>query len=194
MSRPVAVSGKLLLVSVASAVVLIGCGSSGVSSRRNSGAASQSRSTGVPAAAVSVIRSWSDALRAGHVAAAARYFRIPSVFFVGDGAPVVLRSEAEVQTANAALPCGATYLSAHTQGPFVNALFRLTNRPGPGGQLGCGSGVGQTARVNFVIRGGRIVQWLRAPDAPGENGSPRVAPSPSQPAPGGPPAGTGPAV
>ena len=194
MSRAGAVSGKLLLAVAAFAVAPVGCGSAGMSSHRHPRAPSPRQSPGVAAPAVSVIRGWSDALRAGHVAAAARYFRIPSVFFVGDGAPVVLHSEGEVETANAALPCGAKYLSAHIQGSFVNALFRLTNRPGPGGQLGCGSGVGQTARVNFLIRGGRIVQWLRAPDEPGENGSPRVAPSPPQPAPGTPPVGTGPAV
>jgi hypothetical protein len=195
MSRGGTVFGKLLVVVVvaASAVVLPGCGSTGVSSHRSSGAASPSGSLGVPVAVVSVIRGWSDALRAGHVAVAARYFRIPSVFFAGDGAPIVLRSVAQVEVANAALPCGATYLSAHRQGRYVNALFRLTNRSGTGGEQGCGSGTGQTARVNFLIRDGRIVQWLRASDEPGDDGSRRTPPSPSQPAPG-PAGGANPAV
>jgi hypothetical protein len=187
-------SGKLLVVVAALAVALPGCGSAGVSLHRSSGAASPSAPPGVPVAVVSVIRGWSDALRAGHVAVAARYFRIPSVFFAGNGAPIVLRSVAQVEIANAALPCGATYLSAHRQGRYVNALFRLTNRSGPGGEQGCGSGTGQTARVNFLIRDGRIVQWLRAQDEPGDNSSPRTAPSPSQPAPGTPPGGANPAV
>jgi hypothetical protein len=143
-----------------------------------------SASPGVPAAVVSVIRGWSDALRAGHVALAARYFHVPSVFFAGSSGPIELRSVAEVETANAALPCGATFLSAGRQGRYVNALFRLTNRAGPGGEQGCGSGTGQTARVDFQIRDGRIVQWLRAPDEPGDNRSPRAAPTPSQPVPG----------
>jgi hypothetical protein len=194
MSPAGTVSGKLLVAVVAFAIVLAGCGSGGVSSHRSSRAASPSGSPGVPVAAVSVIRGWSDALRAGHVDVAARYFRIPSVFFAGDGAPILLRSAAEVETANAALPCGATYLSAHRHGRYVNALFRLTNRSGPGGQQGCGSGTGQTARVNFLIRDGRIVQWLRASDEPGDNGSPRTPPPPSQPAPGPPPGGANPAV
>jgi hypothetical protein len=188
------VSGRLLVVIAALAVVLPGCGSTSVSSHRSLGAASPSGSLGVPVAVVSVIRGWSDALRAGHVAVAARYFRIPSIFFAGDGAPIVLRSVAQVVTANAALPCGATYLSARRQGRYVNALFRLTDRSGPGGEQGCGSGTGQTARVNFVIRDGRIVQWLRASDQPGDNGSPRTPPSPSQPAPAAPPEGTNPVV
>ena len=193
MSRAVMVSGRLAVVVAALAVVLAGCGSAGVSLRRSSGAGSPSPSPGIPAAMVSVIRGWSDALRAGHVAVAARYFRIPSVFFAGNSAPIVLRSVAQVEIANAALPCGSTYLSAHRQGRYVDALFRLTNRPGPGGEQGCGSGTGQTARVNLLIRDNRIVQWLRAPDEPGDNGSPRTAPSPS-PGPGTPSGGAGPAV
>ena len=194
MSRAGTVSGKLLVGVAALAVVLSGCGSTGVSLHRTSGAASPSGSVGVPAAVVSVIRGWSDALRAGHVAVAARYFRVPSVFFAGDGAPITLHSVAQVETVNAALPCGARYLSAHRRGRYVNALFRLTNRSGPGGEQGCGSGTGQTARVNFLIRDGRIVQWLRASDEPGDNGSPRTPPSPSQPAPGTPPGQASPAV
>ena len=190
MSRAGTASGKLAIVAAAVAVALPACGSTGAASHRGSGAASP----GVPAAAVSVIRGWSDALRAGHVAFAARYFRIPSVFFGGNSPPVVLHSAAAVEVANAALPCGATYLSAHREGRYVNALFRLTNRPGPGGGQGCGSGTGQTARVNFLIRGGRILQWLRAPDEPGDNGSPRRAPAPSQPAPETPSRGANPVV
>jgi hypothetical protein len=194
MSRAGMVPGKLVVVVAALAIVLPGCGSSGGSSHRSLGAASPSGSVSVPVAVVSVIRGWSDALRAGHVAVAARYFRIPSVFFAGDGAPIVLHSVAQVQIANAALPCGATYLSAHRHGRYVNALFRLTNRSGPGGEQGCGSGTGQTARVNFLIRDGRIVQWLRASDEPGDNGSPRTPPSPSQPAPDTPPGRPNPVV
>ena len=53
----------------------------------------------------------------------------------------------------------------------MNALFRLTGRPGLGGS-GCGGGVGQTARTNFMIAHGRIVEWIRAPDDPGDNGRP----------------------
>jgi hypothetical protein len=133
---------------------------------------------------------WSKALRAGDIETAARYFRIPSVFFDGASAPVQLRTLAEAEAVNAALPCGAAFVSARRQGSFVNVLFRLTNRDGPGGGAACGSGVGQTARTNFLIRRGRIVAWLRAPDQPGDNGTPRTTPTPhTTPAPG--PATTG---
>ena len=91
--------------------------------------------------------------------------------FLGDAPPVQIRSRTEAQVANAALPCGAELISTRRVGRFVNALFRLTNRPGRGGARGCGSGTGETARTNFLIGNGRIVEWLRAPDQPGDNGT-----------------------
>ncbi len=142
--------------------------------------------------AVRVIRGWSSALRSGHVAAAAAYFQIPSVLFLGNGPPVEIRSHAEARVANAALPCGAELISTHRVGRFVNALFRLTNRPGQGGAGGCGPGTGQTARTNFLIKNGRIVEWLRAPDQPGDNGTPQSGPGqPTSPGPGTTPAPPG---
>jgi hypothetical protein len=170
------VSRRLVAVTTALAIGLAGCGS-GTSLVLGSGHTKKNASPGVPTTAVRVIRGWSDALRTGHVIAAARYFRVPSVFFGGSGPPVQLRTLTDVEIANAELPCGAVFISAHLDGRYVNALFRLTNRPGPGGQAGCGSGVGETARTNFLIRNGLIVQWLRAPDEPGDNGSPKTSPT-----------------
>jgi hypothetical protein len=142
--------------------------------------------TGVPAApsAVSVIRAWADALRRGDVRTAARYFALPSVMVNGSdtsGAALVIAidTRAQAEAANSTLPCGARLISADQRGRYVNALFRLTGRPGPGGS-GCDGGVGSTARTNFVIAHGRIVEWLRAPSDPGDNGTPRT---PTQPAP-----------
>jgi hypothetical protein len=142
--------------------------------------------TGVPAAvaAVSVIRAWSDALRQGDVRDAARYFALPSVMVngsVGGGTALVItiQTRAEAEAANVSLPCGARFVSADQRGRYVNALFQLTGRPGPGGS-DCGTGVGQTARTNFVIAHGRIIEWIRAPDDPGDNGTPG-APTPTTP-------------
>ena len=145
--------------------------------------------TGRPAdpAAVSVIRAWSSALRHGDVRGAARYFALPSLLANGSGpnglAVITIRSLAEADAANASLPCGAKFISADQRGRYVNALFRLTTRPGPGG--GCSTGAGQTARTNFVIRDGRIVEWIRAPDDPRDNSGPappsRAQPSPTPP-------------
>jgi hypothetical protein len=143
--------------------------------------------TGAPAAAnaVSVIRAWSDALRHGDVQSAARYFALPSVMVNGsDGAGealvITIGDRAQAEAANASLPCGARLITTDRRGRYVNALFRLTERPGPGG-TDCGDGAGTTARTNFVIAHGRIVEWLRAPDDPGDNGSSRApqAPTPS---------------
>ena len=131
-----------------------------------------------PTAAVTVIRGWADALRRGDVRGAARYFTIPSVFVDGSGPAVRIRSLGQAEAANEALPCGAKLISATQHGPFVNALFRLTGRPGPGGGT-CGTGAGQTARTNFIIVAGRITVWLRAPDQPGDNGSSGTATGPT---------------
>jgi hypothetical protein len=140
-----------------------------------------------------VIKAWSDALRRGDIVAAARYFAVPSVMINGpdaNGYATIIRihSRTDAEAANAALPCGARFISADQRGRYVNALFRLTDRPGPGG--GCGAGTGQTARTNFVISASRIVEWIRAPDDPGDNSGP--TPPPPGPRSGG--RASGPAV
>jgi hypothetical protein len=134
---------------------------------------------------VSVIRAWSTALRRGDVRGAARYFALPSQFINGSSAngevPVItIHTRADAAAINATLPCGAVFISADQRGRYVNALFRLTDRPGPGG--GCGSGTGQVARTNFVITGGRIVEWIRAPQDPGDNRGGNAPQPPGAPA------------
>jgi hypothetical protein len=149
--------------------------------------------TGIAAAAadVAVIRGWSDALRHGDVRQAAGFFALPSEMIngvdSGGQVPVIrIQTTFQARLANAALPCGAVLISTDKRGRYVNALFRLTGRPGPGG-ASCIPGVGQTARTNFVIKDGRIVEWIRAPDDPGDNGTARrrrhraPAPVPSSP-------------
>jgi hypothetical protein len=126
---------------------------------------------------VEVIRAWADALRRGNLVLAAHYFALPSEMINGGGSNgevVVIRIHtiAEAVYANATLPCGATFVSADQRGRYINALFRLSGRSGPGGSA-CPGGVGQTARTNFVIARDRIVEWIRAPDDPGDNGTPR---------------------
>ena len=127
---------------------------------------------------VQVIRAWSDALRHGDVRAAARYFAVPSLMINGTGSGgqalvITIDTPVQAEAANATLPCGARLISTDRRGRFVNALFRLTGRPGLGGS-NCGGGAGLTARTNFVIEHGRIVEWIRAPDEPGDNGTPRT--------------------
>jgi hypothetical protein len=136
------------------------------------------KATGKPAspAAVQVIKNWSRALGQGNIRAAARSFQVPSELINGGDAgtqvaviPIHNLHQAEV--ANQSLPCGAQFISADQRGRYVNVLFRLTGRPGPGGSP-CQPGAGQTARTNFIIAGGHIVEWIRAPSDPGDNATP----------------------
>jgi hypothetical protein len=172
------------LVAVAGMAMMgAGCGSSAhrtlPSAARPRAPASAAPAAG--AAAVGVIRGWSTALRRGDVDAAARYFALPSEFV--NGTVIEIHTEAEARAANAALPCGALLISAARRGSFISALFRLTNRPGP--DAGCGSGAGQLARTNFIISGGRIRDWIRAPETGGGNPPGPTGPTPA-PAPAGP--------
>jgi hypothetical protein len=120
-------------------------------------------------AAAAVIRGWANALRHGHIAAASRYFALPTLVANGTG-PIELRTRAAVRFFNETLPCGAVLI--HTEpgahGTII-ATFRLTERPGPGV---CGSGVGDTARTAFRIRSGHIVGWVRVADAAPAPGTP----------------------
>jgi hypothetical protein len=106
-----------------------------------------------------VIKAWSEALRHGHVLAAARYFSIPSV--VQNGFPAFLTSRAEVRRFNRGLACGAKLLSVRRGAAHaVLATFRLTNRPG----AECGTGKGALAAARIIIRRHLIIEWLRADD------------------------------
>jgi hypothetical protein len=128
-----------------------------------------------PAATVGVICRWSAALRAGDLSAAAGYFRLPSVFENGPSQVVAIHTRAQAESVNATLSCGAKVISAFRQGRYVNVLFRLTARAGPGGgRTACGSGVGLSARTVFLIRDGQIEQWLRAASRPGDPGTPQA--------------------
>jgi hypothetical protein len=128
------------------------------------------------AAEIRVITAWSSALRHGNVAAAAAMFKHPSALINGPDSNgelsvIVIRNMAQAEAAQETLPCGAQFISADQRGRFVNALFKLTGRTGPGGS-NCAGGVGETARTNFLIEGDQIVDWIRAPNDPGDNGSP----------------------
>jgi hypothetical protein len=154
---------RLLVASVVGASAAAGCAGPSVLPGHSSSPSAFERS-------VDVIKGWSTALRTGHVRAAATYFHIPSVWVNGPQDEFVLHNLAAVEVVNRLLPCGAEYISATQRGPYINALFRLTDRSGPGGgPHSCGSGAGTTARVEFIISGGQITHWLRAPSQPGDN-------------------------
>lgn len=96
-----------------------------------------------------VIRGWSEQMRHGDVAAAAKYFSVPSEIVnlppSGD-----LISERQVEEFNDAMPCGAKLLSvARTVNELVVADFELTSRPG----AECGTSAGTRATFAFLIDG-----------------------------------------
>jgi hypothetical protein len=112
---------------------------------------------GADPAEARVIDEWATTLREGDIDGAARYFAIPSV---AENGPALVEIEDldDARVFNASLPCGAELTRAVSEGDFVVATFRLTERPGPGT---CGSGTGAEAQTAFVIEDGRIVEWRR---------------------------------
>jgi hypothetical protein len=154
------------------AFVLAGCGTTAL---LRHGASKPVGQDGPPATAaqVAVVRHWAAALRAGDLTQAAGYFRLPSLFDNGVTSTVRLHTLAEAVFVNSTLSCGAEVISAFRSGRFIDVLFRLTARAGRGGGVkACGTGIGATARTDFIVRDGKIVEWLRAPSLPGDPGVP----------------------
>ena len=119
----------------------------------------------VTAAEKAVIRGWADALRGGDVERASSYWRPPAIAANGSQ-PFRLVTMRAVRQFNEGLTCGARLESAERDKNYVVATFRLTNRRDRPGA--CAQGVGQRARTLFLLRGGKIVQWIRAADPPSE--------------------------
>jgi hypothetical protein len=170
--------GRTGVVTLALALVLAGC----AGSSHKSATTTRSPSGGVPVghandADVRVIRGWVDALRAGHVAAAASFFAVPAI--VQNDSPLIrLGTRRQVRAFNASLPCGARLLKTFATGRYVAATFVLKQRPGGD----CGNGTGHIAATAFVIRNGKITEWRRVP-LPTEG--PPQAPKPARPQPHG---------
>ncbi len=120
------------------------------------------RRTGpVTAAEKAVIRGWADALRQGDVERAIGYWHTPAIAANGSQ-PFKLLTRRAVRQFNDGLACGARLESVERDQGYVLATFRLTERKGA--DVSCGSGVGNRARTLFLLRGGKIVQWIRATD------------------------------
>ena len=111
-------------------------------------------------AATRVIKAWTNALRHGHVDAAAHYFALPSIVQNGTP-PIAVRTFAQARAFNASLPCGAEFRRAVQIGRFTVVVFRLTQRAGGD----CGQGVGAAAGTAFVIRHGKIFEWRRVDES-----------------------------
>jgi hypothetical protein len=118
-----------------------------------------------------VIRGWSDALRQDHVAAASKFFQVPSLVSNG-GAADTLASKADVRAFNATLTCGAKLVKTRRSVKhFVIGTFQLTERAG---HHMCGTGIGHLAEVAFLISHHHINQWVRVADP-----APKPTPTPT---------------
>jgi hypothetical protein len=118
-----------------------------------------------PAATERVIRRWSDTLRRGDVAGAARAFALPAIVQIDPAQQALeLTRRVQVEAFNRLLPCGARLVRTEEQSGYAVALFRLVQRRG----ARCDA-PGHTARTAFKVAAGHIVEWRRVPDAPGEN-------------------------
>ncbi len=161
----------LLLVVIAVAGALAGCGGTSLLiGHRSATCAHDADGPAAPAAQVAVVCGWATALQAGRIQDAAGYFHLPSVFY-DETAVVTVRTQKQAELVNSTLTCGAKPISAYRQGRYVNVLFRLTSRRGPGGgTAACGSGIGEPARTRFLIRDGKILAWLRAPTTASSSG------------------------
>ncbi|HEY7076366.1 MAG TPA: hypothetical protein VH418_13395 [Solirubrobacteraceae bacterium] len=108
----------------------------------------------VTRAEIAVIRGWSEAVRAGRVEEATRYFAVPAT--IENGATVVMRARKQLRLFNRTLRCGAKLLRWE-RGPHrrVVATFTLTQRRGGN----CSATPGTLAAVAFLIRHRRIEQW-----------------------------------
>jgi hypothetical protein len=115
-----------------------------------------------------VVRGWADALRRGDVERAASYWDVPAIAANGSQ-PFRLVTRRAVRHFNEGLTCGARLESVERDKDYVLATFRLTNRRDRPGA--CAQGVGRRARTLFLLRGGRIVQWIRASDPPSGSSS-----------------------
>ena len=115
-----------------------------------------------------VVRGWADALRRGDVQRASGYWRVPAIASNG-GQPFRLVTQRAVRQFNEGLTCGARLESVERDKAYVLATFRLTNRRDRPGA--CAQGVGNRARTLFLLRDGRIVQWIRASDPPSGSAS-----------------------
>jgi hypothetical protein len=122
------------------------------------------RARGAPdPVAVRVIARWLRALRSGDERRAARFWADGSKF--QNATPVLtIDSAIEKLAIQKSLPCGARIKQAGGPAPFVVLVFVLTQRRGGD----CGTGAGHTARGAIRVANGRIAEWYRLPDDPGQ--------------------------
>jgi hypothetical protein len=109
-----------------------------------------------------VVRGWSQAVNRGEYERAADFFAPGAV--VEQVAELRLRTHADAVAFNRGLPCRADVTDVKFEGRSTLAAFRL--RTGRGGECTEGG----RARVRFVIRDDRILEWRQLPPQPAPPG------------------------
>lgn len=108
----------------------------------------------------SVVRAWSQALNAEDNKGAADLFA-PGAEVVQGPNVTHLRTHAEAEAWNSALPCSGRIVSIKTNGDTTSATFILGDRP----KRKC-DGPGQRATAIVRVRKGKIVLWHQTSTAP----------------------------
>jgi hypothetical protein len=112
-----------------------------------------------------VIEAWSEKVRAGRFAAAAKHFALPVIVANPSTGPLEIRTREAVVAFNRAFPCAARFLSASAHGRYIVGTFRLESMAG----RTC-TALRALARVGFVFgdrkRPKRFTEWWRVSDAP----------------------------
>ena len=106
--------------------------------------------------AQSVVRAWSQALNADDNKGAADLFALGAE--VVQGSTVThLRTHAQAEAWNSALPCSGKIVSIKSHGQTARATFRLGDR-----QHSRCDGPGELATAIFKVEKGKIVLWHQA--------------------------------
>jgi limonene-1,2-epoxide hydrolase len=106
-----------------------------------------------PPSTESVVRAWSQALDSDDNKGAADLFA-PGAEVVQGNHVVTLKTHAQAEAWNSALPCAGKIVSIHARGQTATATFELADRA----HSRC-DGPGQRATAIFRVVKGKIVLW-----------------------------------
>jgi hypothetical protein len=123
-----------------------------------------------------VLDGWSRAVRAGHAAAAAHYFALPTIVAQPTTGPIEIRTKAIATRFNDSFPCGAKLVSARPDGRYILGTFMLVSVPG----RTCTTPKA-LVKVGFVFGDRKhprqFTEWWRVADTPGSVTGPAERPA-----------------
>jgi limonene-1,2-epoxide hydrolase len=112
-----------------------------------------------PPSTQSVVRAWSQALNADDNKGAADLFA-PGAEVVQGSSVLRLRTHAQAEAWNSALPCAGQIVSIRSHGQTARATFKLGDR-----QHSRCDGPGDLATAIFRVVKGKIVLWHQTPSS-----------------------------